>query len=533
MITLGQIFTGNTRNAFKEVSQLSFVLQIFRRSKTLENIRNSNKKRLSSIATIKLSNSTKLNSTHYVTNLNKSTDAKNSSRLFLVDKAGKHYSKEEDKKLLEHVNRYGKSSSVLKSLSEDFGRSFNSIVGRIRILESTNECDGNNERRAWEFREDEKLVNYVFKLKSIKSANISSIKDTTLKDFVDIAKELKRSPTSVNAHWRNYVIPCLKPHMKQLVSSTNFKKDILKLIEDGYIKTTTLRGYSKADDKFIIRQVKKYGYEHETFVKIAKKLGRKNAYAVKLHFDYHLSQTPNVKGPFSQEEDEKILDYIKVHGRSDKSFKNITNELGRGSRSSVRNRHDRLVSKNEFETNATRKNWELDEDYIIIFYIFQLKNVKDDSCDQLEKVKANDFKDIGKEIKRSSHSCYNRWMGDIVPTLKTCIMKLPMTNDWKKDLLHHIVENNVKTKKELDIEFILKEIAPAQTSRSLLCYLDDLKRENIGGVKKQSKLPLCELASKRLIEKSPISPIFNEDNKNAQKRQEWSTNIIAYYKNLM
>ena len=192
-----------------------------------------------------------------------------------------------------------------------------------------------------------------------------------------------------------------------------------------------------------------------------------------------------------------------------------------------------MVSKNEFETNAIRKNWELDEDYIIIFYIFQLKNVKDDSCDQLKKVKANDFKDIGKEIKRSSHSCYNRWMKDIVPTLKTCIMKLPMTNDWKKDLLHHVVKNNVKTKKELDIEFILKEIAPAQTSRSLLCYLDDLKRENIGGVKKQSKLPLCELASKRLIKKTTINPNFNEDNKNAQKRQEWSTNIIAYYKNLM
>ena len=158
----------------------------------------------------------------------------------MVDKAGKHYSKEEDKKLLEHVNRYGKSSSVLKSLSKDFGRSFNSIVGRIRILESTNDCDGNNERRAWEFREDEKLVNYVFKLKSIKSANIPSIEDTILKDFVDIAKELKRSTNSVYAHWRDSVIPCLKPHMKQLASSINFKKDVLKLIEDGYIKTTTL-----------------------------------------------------------------------------------------------------------------------------------------------------------------------------------------------------------------------------------------------------------------------------------------------------
>merc|ERR1719351_546891 len=112
-------------------------------------------------------------------------------------------------------------------------------------------------------------------------------------------------------------------------------------------------------------------------------------------------------------------------------------------------------------------------------------------------------------------------MTQIVPTLKTCIRKLPMTQDWKKDLLHHIVKNKVKTKKELDIEFILKEISPAQTSLSLIAYIDDLKRETMDGIKKQSKLPLCELASKRLIKKSPNNPIFNEDLKNEQTRQEW------------
>ena len=99
--------------------------------------------------------------------------------------------------------------------------------------------------------------------------------------------------------------------------------------------------------------------------------------------------------------------------------------------------------------------------------------------------------------------------------------------------MHHIIKNKVKTKKELDIQFILKEIAPAQTSTSLLTYLRDLKRETINGVTKQSKLPLFELASKRLFEKNPRNPIFNEDLKNEQKRQEWSTNVIAYYKKLM
>merc|ERR1712223_692287 len=206
-----------------------------------------------------------------------------------------------------------------------------------------------------------------------------------------------------------------------------------------------------------------------------------------LHYDNNLSQTPKVKGPFSQEEDEKILDYIRIHGRSQKSFENITNELGRGSKSSVQSRHGRLVSKNEFEINTKQRNWELDEDQKLIGHIIQLKNINDDGCDQLEQVKQNDFIDIGKELKRSSSSCYGRWMGQIVPTLKTCIMQLPMTQDWKKGLLHHIVKNKIKSKKELDIDSILIEVAPAQTSKSLLLYPDNLKKERIDGVLKQSK----------------------------------------------
>jgi len=533
MIKLGQLFAGNAGNVLKEKTQLSFASQILIRPKALEAIGNSNPRRSSSIAIKNFSYSTKLSSTHYVTNLNKSTDAKNSSSILLVDKAGQHYSKEEDEKLLKHVNKYGKSSSSLKSFSKDFGRSFGSISRRIYRLESGNEYDTNYEPRAWEFEEDEKLVNYVFKLKSIKSANISSIKNTIPKFFEEIAIEFKRSTGSVYGHWCKYVIPCLKPHMKQLASSTNLKKDVLRLIEDGYVKTTTLKGYSEADNKFIVQQVQKYGYEQKTFVKIAKKLGKKWPDVVKLHFDNYLSKTPKVKGLFSKEEDEKILDYIKVHGKNMKSFENITNELGRGSLRSVKIRHDKLVSTNEFETKAIQKNWELDEDQKLIDHIIKLKNVKDHGCNQLEQVKPNDLIDIGRELKRSSISCYIRWMIQIVPTLKTCIMQLPMTQDWKKDLLHHIVNNKIKNKKELDIEFILKEVAPAQTSLSLINYLDNLKKERIDGVQKTSKLPLCELASKRLIEKSPRDPIFNEDHINEKKRQEWCKIIFAYYKKLM
>ena len=119
MIKLGQLFAGNTRNVLKEKTQLSFASQILIRSKALENIQNSNPRRSSSIAITNLNYSNKLSSTHYLTNLNKSTDARNSSSILLVDKARQNYSKEEDEKLLEHINKYGKSSSSLKSFSKD------------------------------------------------------------------------------------------------------------------------------------------------------------------------------------------------------------------------------------------------------------------------------------------------------------------------------------------------------------------------------------------------------------------------------
>ena len=112
-------------------------------------------------------------------------------------------------------------------------------------------------------------------------------------------------------------------------------------------------------------------------------------------------------------------------------------------------------------------------------------------------------------------------------------MKLPMNNDWKKDVLSHVVNNNIKHKKEMNIDQILKEVAPGQTSKSLLIYLENLKIETVNGVRKQSKLPLCDLASKTLKEQSPTNPLFNENQKGEQKRLEWCQDVISYYKTLI
>ena len=227
MIKLSQIFTVDIRNVFIQKIPFPFASQLLIRSKASEPIRNSHLKYLSFVTTSKSNYLTKFNTFHNVTILNKSSDAKNNSSILSVDNGGKYYSKEEDEKLLEYVNKYGRSSASLKSFSKDFGRSVHSMKKRIRTLESANEYNKNHESRAWEFEEDETLVNYVFKLKNIKSANdISHIsyKDTAQKGFIEIAKKFMRSTGSVHSHWNLVVIPYLKPHKKQLALSNNLKR---------------------------------------------------------------------------------------------------------------------------------------------------------------------------------------------------------------------------------------------------------------------------------------------------------------------
>ena len=169
----------------------------------------------------------------------------------------------------------------------------------------------------------------------------------------------------------------------------------------------------------------------------------------------------------------------------------------------------------------------------MIDHILNIKEIKAEDASSIENVKQREFTAIATELKRSSISCYLRWMQHIAPTFKTHLKKLPMTNDWKKDVLLHIVNNNIKHKKEMDIDKILKEVAPGQTSLSIIGYLDTLKMERVKGVQKQSKLPLCDLVSKRMREQSPQSTLFNENHKGEQKRLEWCEDVISYFKTLI
>ena len=461
----------------------------------------------------------------------KSTNAKNNNARDI--RTYRRYTPEEDQRLLEHIKVHGKTQSSFNDIAAVLGRSVESVQYRSSKLLSDKYFDANTHPKHWDYEEDEKLVNRLFKLKKINPNNISLLLDVKISDFKEIVPDLKRSTNSVYGHWKEQIVPLLEPHLDDLKTSKSLREDVAKIIESRHEKSTTLRGYSENDKKFIIKQVQLKGDVPKTWVFLAKKVGKKNPALVRIFYLNHILKTPKVKGSFTPEEDEIIIRHVNENGTTQKSFRDLAKELGRGSASSVQSRYNKIVSLNEFEVNTKRKAWELDEDKSLMDHVFNIKEIKAGDASSIENVKPSEFTVIATELKRSSNSCHTRWMKYIAPTLKTHLMKLPMTNDWKKDVLSYIVNNNIKHKKEIDIDRFLKEVAPGQTSASVLSYLEVLKRETVNGVNKPSKLPLSDLASKRLKEQEPCSALFNENHRGEQKRLEWCEDVISYYKTLI
>ena len=172
------------------------------------------------------------------------------------------------------------------------------------------------------------------------------------------------------------------------------------------------------------------------------------------------------------------------------------------------------------------------EDEYLIKSIFELKSFKQNDFTEFEKIKPKDLKQIAIPLKRSPSACFARWMKEIVPTLKTHINESPKTTDWKKDILSYIVKNNIKDKKELDLS-ILHTVAPGQTSKSVVMYLDKVRQVKVDGAMKASDLPLNELALKTLSEQPTHNPGFDKNRtKMEDKGLERAKRIVAYYESL-
>ena len=437
----------------------------------------------------------------------------------------RRYTPEEDQKLLEYVSVHGRTYKSFKDIAEALDRPIKSVSNRCYSLMSKTQNEIKTNPKAWDYDEDKKLVDHIFQSRQITSNNIAALMIIKPNEFKDIGEYMKRSTNSLYQRWRRVVDFYLIPQMQDLATSKTLRIDVLTIVARSHQKTAKHKGYSDDDKKLIIKRVEWKGDIPETWEFLAKKLG-KTPTSVKSFYFSSILHTPKVNGPFSAEEDEIILRHVEANGKNSMSFIDLAKELGRCSPASIKIRHKKLISTNHFEITAKQKEWKLDDDKTLLKHVLNIRKIKANDVSSLETMKLSELTAVAKELKRSSSSCYNRWIRVIVPTLKSHIKTLPLTDCWKKDVLSYIVKNKIQHMKELDYTKILEELAPGQTSLSLIAFVKSMKKKN---------LPLCDVASKRLDKQGPDNRFgpFNENHKGEQKRLEWLQNITSYYKTLI
>ena len=290
------------------------------------------------------------------------------------------------------------------------------------------------------------------------------------------------------------------------------------------------RVYSPEDDKLIVEQVRLNGDFRKTHVKIAKELGIKDPRTVEARYKNHLSGQTFVKGKFSPDEDKIIREHIDKFGKDDISLRALAEILNRGSTESLRDRHNRLISENEYATSNVKRAWKLEEEETLIRYILNLKKINDKhDINLIENVLPNEFSECTESLKRSKHSCYLHWMQVVVPALKTHFLGLPLNCDWKLKMMSYIIENKIKHEKELDVDVLVDKIAPGQTKFSLIVFEKGLREHFVNKIKTRSDLPLYLVVKNKLREQSQSNPCFNKNHKGEEKRLKRANDIIDIY----
>ena len=299
-------------------------------------------------------------------------------------------------------------------------------------------------------------------------------------------------------------------------------KDFLLLFpRKKYAKYAT--GFSAEDDKKIMEYVKKYGKELETWKKLADIFGKKSYTEIRNHYEFYLERTPTVKGKFSEKEDQLILSYVEKNGKGLNSISDLTKQLDRGSPKSVKDRHEKLVSNNV----RNFKKWELFEEEELMKALSNIKEINPRDWTSLETAVTSDFNEVSQKLQRTKGSCYKHWKVILLPILKTHLKGLPLSPEWKKDFRLYIIKHKIRHYKELDLGFIVDEVCPGQTSKSISYYANYVQQipKNI------KNLPLYEIMKIKMNVKAPNSLVFNS--KKMEKDLQRKNDIVDLYKSII
>ena len=294
------------------------------------------------------------------------------------------------------------------------------------------------------------------------------------------------------------------------------------------------RVYSRSDDKAIIYGVENSGDNKETFITVAQSLGVPDYRDVEIRYRKLLLSNTMVKGPFSQEEDQLMLQHIDENGQSETSLKELARILKRGSWKSVKSRLALLKSTNEYDKKKSSQfsKWTLEEDRMLIKYILSLTGNEANDIVTFESLVPSQFTDFGQMCKRSTKSCFMYWKVTILPALKTYILGLSFDNKWKLDVMLYIVSHKVERIEDLELDMLVKEIAPGQTIKSMSIFLYSIinnRNKTANGVRKRGHKSIYKVVANTLSKQSSQNPLFNKEHKTEKKRLEKIQTIVDLY----
>jgi len=143
------------------------------------------------------------------------------------------FSPEEDRIILEYIEKNGKSSAAFQSLTHLLGR-----IARYSVVQTRHDnlVSGNVRKpRSWKLEEQKVLLKHVFKIKDIKPYDIKSLTLGPGK-FADVSIHLNRTQSSCYKQWVDKVCPILKTFIKGLPFDCEWKITVIRYIVDNKIE---------------------------------------------------------------------------------------------------------------------------------------------------------------------------------------------------------------------------------------------------------------------------------------------------------
>ena len=137
--------------------------------------------------------------------------------------------------------------------------------------------------------------------------------------------------------------------------------------------------------------------------------------------------------------------------------------------------------------------------------------------DVITSLKISDFNDVSKEIGRSKEACYTHWQKQILPILKTDILKLHQGTEWMEAFCKYIVENKITNKKQIPYNHVSKDICPGQTPMCIQIFANNIAKEWKDGKRIVSQKPFNEQCFKQLQEPDPHNSLAGNEEKRAVK----------------